>query len=139
MKFRRCRLSKSEGHAFADWLDAHIAETSGFTALVILLSMSGNRVEPITCSYVHVIGNEVSWTEMKALLDGSGMSWDGVAIFVACAPGGGPVIDLVAKAKLQQRIEEVTMNRKVLNESGFFDRRGRKIRIDPVEIRGQEA
>ena len=132
-------MSNSDGCPFAEWLDARVAETKGFTALVLLLSMRGDRVDPVSCSYVHVIGNEVSWAELKSMLDASGKTWDGVAIFVERTPGGGPVFDLVAKARLQQRIEEVTMNRMVLNEAGLFDRRGRRIRIDPVEARGYEA
>ena len=49
-------------------------------------------------------------------------------------PGGGPLIDIVAKARLQERIDEVTVDRMVLNGAGFFDTRGRPIRIDPVGL-----
>jgi hypothetical protein len=44
------------------------------------------------------------------------------------------LIDIVAKARLQERIDEVTVNRMVLNDAGFFDTHGRAIRIDPVGL-----
>ncbi len=124
-------MSSSEG-GFARWFTQLYAETRGFTALVLLLSLQGDKATPLSCSYVHVIGDEVAWPELKAMLDASGLRWDGVAIFPESAPDGGPVIDLVAKARLQQRIDDVTQNRMVLNEAGFFDARGRAIRIDPI-------
>ena len=87
----------------------------------------------LSCSYVHVVGSETTWTDMKAMLDASRRKWDAFVIFPESPPGGGPLIDLVAKARLQERIDEVTANRMVLNSGGFFDTRGRAIRIDPVE------
>ncbi|KAB2850733.1 MAG: hypothetical protein F9K44_03945 [Hyphomicrobiaceae bacterium] len=115
------------------WFKARYAETQGFTALVLLVAFAGPSVNPISCSYVHVIGDELDWREMRALFDRSGRSWDAVAIFAESSPGGGPLIDLVARARLQERITEVTADRMRLNEAGFFDRKGRKVRIDPVE------
>lgn len=129
-------MSNSEGRDFTDWLTSRFEATGGFTALVVLLQIGGDVVTPITCSYVHVIGADVPWRDMKAMLDASGRAWNGAAIFAESAPGGGPIIDIVAKARLQQRIEEVTMNRMVLNEAGLFDGRGRRIRIDPVTAAG---
>lgn len=66
------------------------------------------------------------------MLDASGRAWEGVAIFVETAPGGGPLIEIVAKARTQSRIDEVTANRMALNEAGLFDVQGRRFRIDPV-------
>lgn len=44
-------------------------------------------------------------------------------IFAERAPGGGPVIEVVARARQQARID-----------GGMFDTRGRAIRIAPVGI-----
>lgn len=126
-------MSSSDGRAFSRWLGARYAETAGFTALILLLSFQGDAVQPISGAYVHVIGDDVPWRELKTMLDASGCKWDGVAMFAEPAPGGGPLIDVVAKARLQERLDEVMANRIILNEAGFFDTRGRPIRIDPLE------
>lgn len=127
-------MSSSDGADFKTWFDAKYAETDGFTALILLISMANNRVDMLSCSYVHVIGSGTTWTDMKAMLDVSRRKWDAFAVFPEYPPGGGPLIDLVAKARLQERIDDVTANRMVLNDAGLFDARGRSIRIDPVEI-----
>lgn len=127
-------MSNSDGVAFEAWIKDRFADTGGFTALVLLLTIGDGKVSPISCSYVHVIGDEVSWRDMHAMLAASRRKWDGVAIFAEAAPGGGPLIEITAKARLQERIDEVTMNRMTLNDAGLFDTRGRAIRIDPVEV-----
>lgn len=124
------RARKTE---FDAWFKARYAELHGFTALVLLIVLAGPKVNPVSCSYVHVIGDELDWRQMRELFDRSGRTWDAVAIYAEAAPGGGPLIDLVARARLQERITEVTADRMRLNEAGFFDNKGRKIRIDPVE------
>lgn len=127
-------MSSSSGADFKTWFDDRFAETGGFTALILLLAIGDGKVSPISCSYVHVIGNETRWVDMKAMLDASHVAWDGFVIFAESPPGGGPLIDIVAKTRLQARIDEATANRMVLNDGGFFDNRGRAIRIDPVGV-----
>ncbi len=124
--------SEPQGVEFERWIVRTFEETGGFTALILLMSIGQTKVEPISCSFVHVIGSEVAWVDMAQMLDQSRRKWDGVAIFAETAPGGGPLAEIVAKARLQERIDEVTMNRMALNEAGFFDTKGRAIRIDPV-------
>jgi hypothetical protein len=123
-----------KGGEFERWIVEQYAATNGFTALILLINIGSDKVELISCSYVHVIGDEVRWKDMKTMLDASRRKWDAFAIFAESPPGGGPLIDLVAKARLQERIDEVTVNRMVLNDAGFFDTRGRHIRIDPVGL-----
>jgi len=127
-------LSNSKGAEFESWIVEQYAATGGFTALILLLTLGGDKVNMISCSYVHVIGDEVRWRDMKSMLDASRRKWDAFVVFPESPPGGGPLIDVVAKARLQERIDEVTVNRMILNDAGFFDTRGRHIRIDPVEI-----
>ncbi len=122
-------MSSSESD-FERWLQARYAATDGFTALILLVTI-GARVEMTACAYLHVIGAEVSWTEMRKLIDQNRKRWDGVAIFAESDRDGGPVIDLLAQSRLQERINEVTADRMVLNKAGFFDPQGRSIRIDP--------
>lgn len=126
-------MSSSDGKEFERWIVDRFAETNGFTALLLLLSIEKGRIEMISCSYLHVIGDEVAWKDMKSMLDASLRKWDAFAIFPESPPGGGPLLDIVAKARLQERIDEVTANRMVLNGSGLFDRKGRAFRIDPLD------
>lgn len=86
----------------------------------------------IGCAYLHVIGDEVTWPEMRKLIDQNGRPWDGVALFVESAGQGGPVAESVARRRLQEHINAVTEDRMLLNRAGFFDREGRAIRIDPI-------
>lgn len=125
-------MSNSKGREFETWIAGKFAETGGFTALILLLDIGADKVSPISCSYVHVIGDEIAWKSMKSMLDASGRRWSGFAIFPETAPGGGPLIDIVAKARLQERIDQVTADRMTLNTGGMFDTKGRAIRIDPV-------
>jgi hypothetical protein len=127
-------LSSSKGTEFESWIVEQYAATNGFTALILLLVLGGDKVDMISCSYVHVIGDDVRWRDMKSMLDASRRKWDAFVVFPESPPGGGPLIDLVAKARLQERIDEVTVNRMILNDAGFFDTSGRHIRIDPFEV-----
>ncbi len=127
-------MSSSKGAEFERWIAERHAATNGFTALILLIDLGHDKVELISCSYVHVIGDEVRWRDMKSMLDASRRKWDGFAVFPESPPGGGPLIDIVAKARLQERIDEVTVNRMILNEAGFFDTQGRAIRIDPLGL-----
>lgn len=126
-------MSSSDGADFHRWVAGAFADGGGFTALIILLEIGGDKVTPLTCSHLHFIGPEVRWREMRDLLDRSGRKWQGAAFFTAQAPGGGPVADFVAQAQLQSRAEEVIMNRMRLNDAALFDRRGRLFRVDPAE------
>lgn len=125
-------MSSAEGRDFEQWIVERYAATSGFTALILLLAIDKGRIDMISCSYLHVIGDEVRWTDMKSMLDASLRKWDAVSIFPESPAGGGPLMDLIAKARLQERIDEATADRMTLNSSGLFDRKGRAFRIDPV-------
>lgn len=127
-------MSKSDGQDFNVWVDDQIASTDGFTAIVMLLALSEQSVEPVSCSYVDMIGDETRWDDLKGTLDDTGQRWDAVAIFPESAPGGGPLVDVVAKARLQARIDEVMADGMALNDSGMFDALGRAIRIAPVDV-----
>ena len=123
-------MSSSETD-FSRWLKARFAATEGFTALILLVTIR-ERVEMIACAYLHIVGDELDWPEMKRLIDQNGKAWHGVAFFAESDSDGGPVIDLVAASRLQDRIDAVTADRMVLNEAGFFDPAGRSNRIDPA-------
>lgn len=129
-------MSRSDGAEFESWIVERFAQTNGFTALLLLLSINDTRIDLISCSYLHVIGDEVAWRDMKTMLDASRRRWDGVAVFAESPPAGGPLMDLIAKGRLQERIDEITADRMVLNSAGLFDPQGRAFRIDPLEDHG---
>lgn len=122
-------MSSSDGHDFESWIARRYAETNGFTALVLLLATTGDAIIPVSSSFVHVVGTQVPWSGMKGMLDGSGRQWDAVAMFPENAPGGGPLIEVVAKARLQQCIDELAADPMQITEGNLFDRRGRSIHI----------
>ena len=130
-------MSKSEAGRpahFDDWIVQEFRTTGGFTALVVLVSIGELSVMPLRSTYFHVIGDEVAWADIAALFAGAG-AWDG-AMFATCTDknGDGPVEDIVARHELQELAERLRANRLVLNENHFFDRWGRRLRIDEVML-----
>ena len=104
---------------FEHWLAAQFADTGPFTNAV-----------PLRSSYAHLIGDEMTWKEMRALLDGARAPWDGVAFFVGLGHEGGPLPDPVAARKLKEVEADVKADPLTLNRGLFFDREGRHLRID---------
>ncbi|MFO1151434.1 MAG: hypothetical protein U1E62_23920 [Alsobacter sp.] len=110
-------------------------EDPGFTALIMLLRIRKQDVKPVASTFAHVIGAELDWGEMTALLNGSGRKWDAVALFPRRDPASGGPLDTPAAriwlADLEARIAE---DRLVINEGRFFDAWGRAMRVDEVPL-----
>ena len=117
---------------FEHWLAAQFADTGPFTAFIVLVGIGGEQVVPVKSSYAHLIGDDMPWPGMRALLDGARTPWDGVAFFVGLAHDGGPLPDAVASAKLKEVEADVKSDPLALNRGLFFDREGRHLRIDQV-------
>lgn len=117
---------------FERWLGAQFAETGPFTAFIILVQITDDEAVPLKSSYAHLMGDEMTWTEMRALLDGARTPWNGVAFFVGLAHAGGPLPDQVAALKLKEVEADVNGDPLALNRGLFFDREGRHLRIDEV-------
>lgn len=115
---------------FEHWLAAQFADTGPFTVFIVLVRISDDAAEPLKSSYAHLIGDEMTWREMRTLLDGAGTPWDGVAFFVGLDHSGGPLPDEAAARKLRQVEADVKAEPLVLNRGLFFDREGRHLRID---------
>ncbi|TWS94688.1 hypothetical protein [Reyranella sp. CPCC 100927] len=118
--------------AFDAWLRETYAATKGFTALLLLVKTDARTIWPLGSSYANVIGNELTWSEFRRLLDRSDLSWNAVAIFPAAAAAGGPLNDTEARARLKQVQDRVIANHAAVNEGVFFDRKGRPLRLDPL-------
>jgi hypothetical protein len=117
---------------FEHWLAAQFADTGPFTAFIMLVGIGGHQVTPLKSSYAHMIGDDMPWPGMRALLDGARAPWDGVAFFVGLAHDGGPLPDAVAAAKLKLVEADVKADPLALNRGLFFDREGRHLKIDQV-------
>jgi len=117
---------------FEQWLSAQFREAGPFTLFIVLMRIAGDDVVPLKSSYAHLIGIDMTWREMRGLLDRAGAAWDGVAFFVGLDGGGGPLPDAAATRKLREVEADVTTDPLVLNRGRFFDREGRHLRIDEV-------
>jgi hypothetical protein len=131
-------LSISEGRSsttdFDRWIAEEFAERRAFTALVVLVSIRGTEVAPLCSTYFNVIGDETDWGEIAVLFAGSGMDWDGAAFFPVTAAGGGPLDNPAARLRLRDLEARVTADRLVLNEGHFFDKWGRRLKIEEVTV-----
>ena len=117
---------------FEHWLAAQFADTGPFTVFILLVQIGEASTVLLKSSYAHLIGDDMPWPGMRALLDGARTPWDGVAFFVGLAHDGGPLPDAVASAKLKEVEADVKSDPLALNRGLFFDREGRHLRIDQV-------
>jgi hypothetical protein len=120
---------------FDRWIVEEFGRSGAFTALTVLVGISDSQVAPLCSTYFNVIGDEVDWAEITVLLAGSGREWDGVAFFPHVAADGGPLDNSHARVRLRLLEERLDGDRLVLNEGHFFDKWGRRMRIDEVGMR----
>ncbi len=115
---------------FDQWIAEAYAATGAFTALVVLVDITDSRVTPLCSTYLNVIGEEVDWEEIVVLFAGSGTDWHGASFFPVTAPHGGPVDNPTARTRLRELEQRLDADRLVLNEGFFFDRLGRRLKIE---------
>jgi len=85
------------------------------------------------CStYFNVIGDEIDWSEMTVLFAGAGHAWDGASFYPLTAPDGGALDNPSARLRLRDLEKRIDADRLVLNEGHFFDKWGRRLRVDEV-------
>lgn len=128
-------MSISDDAAFAAsdfeiWLRQAYRETTGFTALVLLVKIGRRKVTPLASTFVNVIGEDAAWSDIVTLFRGSGVVWDGAAFFPITAEHGGPVDNAAARLRLRMLETQVADEPLTLNEGHFFDAWGRRLRID---------
>ena len=122
-----------------------VAELGGFgllpgapvvgIALIVLVGIGELSVTPLRSTWVHVVGDDLGWKEVARLLDGAGAEWDGALFAARTDRGGGPLPDAAARIALRDLGDEVLADRTVLNAGHFFDRRGRRLKVE--EVRAQ--
>jgi hypothetical protein len=109
-----------------------VRQQGEFTVLVVLAKIGDRGVAPLCSTYLHVVGDEVDWEEIKIMFAGSGQSWDGAAFFPTKAASGGPIDNPTARLRLNELEAKITEDRMTLNEGHFFDTQGRRIEIEPI-------
>jgi hypothetical protein len=118
---------------FDQWIAAEFDKTGPFTAMAVLVEVAENRINPLCSTYFNVIGSEVDWGAITILFAGAGQAWDGAAFFPYVSPGGGPLDNPNARLQLRQLEERLNDDRLVLNEGHFFDKWGRRMRVDQID------
>ena len=118
---------------FDDWLAGEFRDTEGFTALVILVAISALEVMPLRSTFMHVIGDDLDWPGFTQLLRGAGVEWDGVVLFPVVDDDGGPLNDAEARVQLAAYEKLVIENRLTINEGHFFDKWGRRMKIEEAQ------
>jgi hypothetical protein len=129
-------LSTSDALDFTPWLKATFAETGAFTALVVLVEISDPDATPVASTFFHVIGDETDWPAVRRMLASAPGKWSGAAFFTATSKYGGPMEEPLARIELRRMESMIDDDRLHLNEGAFFDRLGRRMRIDEDETSG---
>ncbi|WP_415184826.1 hypothetical protein [Phaeovulum sp.] len=118
---------------FDDWIRDEISRIGAFTALIVLVKIEDHTVRPLRSSHVHVMGSDLIWSDMAQLFDKAGADWDGVLFSVRTDPDdNGPIADSAAKIALKDHVQSLIEDRTLLNAGHFFDRKGRRLRVDEV-------
>lgn len=118
---------------FDGWVAEEFGRTGGFTALVVLVGIGELTVTPLRSTWFHVVGRDLDWEAVARLLDGAGVAWDG-AVFAPRTDRltGGPLPDAVARLQIRELGTEIVTDRSVLNAEHFFDRLGRRMKVEEV-------
>lgn len=119
---------------FDRWLADEFARTGAFTALAVLVEIAETKVTPLCSTYFNVIGDEVDWGEITVLFAGAGRDWDGASFFPLVGAAGGPLDNPNARLKLRELEARLDDDRLVLNEGQFFDKWGRRLKIEEVGL-----
>jgi hypothetical protein len=114
---------------FDEWVREEFGK-GPFTVLVMLVEIGGESVEPVASTFLHVIGGDVDWFAMKAMLDQAPHPWHGAAFFPARLAEPGPISDELARLRLHDLKQQVTADRLTLNTGAFFDGLGRLMKIE---------
>ena len=98
------------------------------------MEISESKVTPLRSTFLNVIGDEITWSEITALFAGAGTAWDGASFFPVVDAEGGPLDNVNARLRLRELEARLDDDRLVLNEGQFFDKWGRRLKIEEVAI-----
>jgi hypothetical protein len=123
-------MSAPRATDFDDWLVGVFGRIGSFTVLIYLIGIGESSVTLLRSTYLHVIGDEIRWPEMVALLSGAGVDWQGAAFFQADM--GGLVENATAKQRLAALTRRLNEDRKLINDGEFFGRNGLRLKIEEI-------
>lgn len=127
-------ISETRATDFDQWIAEEFARTGAFTAFVVLVSIGETKVNPLCSTYFNVIGDEIEWGEITVLFAGSGTNWDGASFFPMTAANGGPLDNPTARVRLREIEARLDDDRLMLNEGHFFDKWGRRLKIEEIGL-----
>jgi hypothetical protein len=119
---------------FDRWLAEALARLGEFTMLTVLVEIGETKVTPVRSTFLNVIGDEITWSELTALFASAGAAWDGASFFPVTNDDGGPLDNVNARLRLRELEARLADDRLVLNEGQFFDKWGRRLKIEEVAI-----
>ena len=119
---------------FDTWLAEEFVRTGEFTALAVLVEITETQVLPLCSTYFNVIGNETNWGEITILFAGAGRDWHGASFCPVTSPHGGALDNPNARLRLRELESRLDDNPLVLNEGNFFDKWGRRLKVEEVDL-----
>jgi len=126
--------SNSAKTDFDRWIVEEFEGRGEFTALVMLVGIDGTKVTPLCSTYFNVIGTEIDWAEITVLFADSGQDWSGASFFSMTGLDGRPLDNPTVRLKLKELEARLDEDRLVLNEGRFFDKSGRRLKIEEVQV-----
>lgn len=113
---------------FDDWLVETFAAMGPFTMLFVLLRIEARGVRPLRSAHLHVTGADLPWPEMRGMLDGAGVDWDGAVFWRAGREG--LVEDAEARRRLASLVRALAGDRTLIREGEFFNPDGLRLSLD---------
>jgi hypothetical protein len=127
-------ISDTQRTDFDQWIADEFEQSGEFTALAVLVAVGESKVTPLCSTYFNVIGGEIDWAEITILFAGSGQDWSAASFFPVTAADGGPLDNPAARTRLRELESRIDVDRLVLNEGHFFDKWGRRLKIEEVQV-----
>ncbi len=121
--------------AFDRWLTETLDREGPFTMFLILFEEAPGTIVPVRSSYLHVIGPDLRFDELAALIPEEDAGWYALAVFAAKAQGtgqgagGGPLPDEEARGRLVSLQQAVLRDRLTVRRGELFDRLGRRLEL----------
>ena len=115
---------------FDEWLVGAFDDAGPFTILFVLVAIGETRIDLLRSAFLHVIGDEMRWPGMAALLDGAKVNWSGVVFFRAGREG--LVEDDEARNRLASLVRKLHEDRTLIREGEFFNRDGLRLALEDI-------
>ena len=115
---------------FDDWIVAEHGRRGDFTMLFVLVAIRAETgaVDIPRGAWLHVVGPDLRWPEMAAILANAGADWSGAAFFAAGAEGLVP--DPTARERLAALGRALHEDRRLIRKGAFFNQAGLALRLD---------